>query len=78
MESLFTRSTLASSMRSAYHRSCSLLQGCPLSTGWLSMLATKLVEAVHIAGGVPRILADDVTVTTSGRGHWAKLRACAF
>eukprot|EP00969_Alexandrium_andersonii_P094118 4158224-Alexandrium_andersonii.AAC.1 len=73
MDGLQVRNSLVSGVGSPYQRPMGIPQGCPLSMVWLSMVMQPMFSIVRAAGGEPRTLADDATVSATGPNHWLQL-----
>eukprot|EP00969_Alexandrium_andersonii_P280284 12391589-Alexandrium_andersonii.AAC.1 len=52
----------------------SIPQGCPLSMLWLNVVLLPVLKTARVHGTVPRSLADDVSLVTTGVLHWRTLR----
>ena len=74
MESLQVRNTVGGGLGQPFARRCGIPQGCPLSMMFIALLLRPWTIMLDTMGAVPRILADDLMILTSGTQHLSKMQ----
>ena len=69
MENLKVHNTIGKGIGRPYQRRCGIPQGCPLSMMLIALMLRPWVMAIESIGAMPRILADDLMILTSGIHH---------
>ena len=73
-DSVSVYNSLAGGYGKAYKKRCSIPQGCPFSMMFIALLMLPWVVMCNSMGLQPRVLADDIMLSTVGRdgAHFAK------
>ena len=73
MENMVVRNTIGKGIGQPYTRRCGIPQGSPLSMMFIALQMRPWVIAMRGIGAIPRILADDLMIITTGVHHCASM-----
>jgi len=69
IENLTIHNNLVGNIGKPHKRKCGIPQGCPLSMMFVALLLRPWIFLAKYFGAIPRILADDILIITTAKGH---------